>query len=76
MPHTTILLLYVFQFSKSETHLYLTIIYFFALYLLFLSPLLSLILDILTAENHLFKFCVIFYVNKNLKYVNEVSITL
>ena len=45
--------------------------HFFALYLLFLSLLLSLILDILTAWNHLFKFCVIFYVNKNIKYVDK-----
>ena len=28
------------------------------------------------STDHLFKFCVIFYLNKNIKHVNEVSITL
>ena len=36
-------------------------------YLLFHTALLSLILHILTAQLHLFKSCVIFYLNKNIK---------
>ena len=75
-PHKLILLLYVFQFSSIIPQQFIVLLLWSCT--LFIISLSTSFFDFgyFDSTDHLFKFCVIFYLNKNIKHVNEVSITL